>query len=93
MSIEAFEEQVWKLEGIRIVIRAPRRLGVGSYGYEKRAAESFKDQSRDIGWFIRQRLRLDNYSLQGIEIEVIDGRGKRVPNNMLLSTVRASYNT
>ena len=93
MTIADFEEAVWKLERVRIVIRAGSQLRLHAYDFQARAPEVYNGTAKTIGEFIIRRLYGYRYVPNETEIVVIDGRGKRVPGNMLLSTVRASYHT
>ena len=86
MRVNDFEEKVWKLEGIRIVLRTNSNETVGSYGF-KRAAP----QGNTLTWFLNNRVKprlADN-----MEVVTINGLGN-VPNGgTLLSTLKDTYKT
>ena len=84
VKVYEFEEEVWKLEGVRIVIRANSNENVQLYNF-KRAAP----QGNTVTWFLNTRVkpRLAN----NMEVFTIDGSGN-VPNGKtLLSTLRQTY--
>ncbi len=83
-TTEEFEHTVWLIEGIRIVIRAPRSEKIGNYK-PKRAA--------DEGWSITKWLESDRLKgAKPFEITVIDGDGEEPHGRSLLRTVRQTYN-
>lgn len=58
MTIADFEEAVWNLEKIRIVIRADSQLRLHEYDFRARASEVQRGQGqpKTIDSFIKQRL-------------------------------------
>lgn len=67
MLVSEFEDRVYKIEGIRIIIRAPADTPVGSYLYEHN--ERVYDH-RSLDEWITRRIRPHIGSL---EIVVLDG--------------------
>ena len=84
MTIAEFEEAVWRLDGIRIVIRAVSTQEVPTFDKDYAFA-----RNRSLNNFIGSRLR--QYVPEEMEIEVIDGRGQRPNRGTLVENVRASY--
>jgi hypothetical protein len=83
MRVAEFEEAVWKIDHIRVVIRAPHDETVQNFDWVK-AAE--------------QGLRLSQYAsnrieprLNGFKFEIIDGSGDFPNRNTRVGNVRQSY--
>ena len=86
VKVYEFEEEVWKLEGVRIVIRANSDEMVELYNFERAA-----DQGRALTWFLNNRVQpclADN-----MEVITIDGSGNIPNGNTRLSTLRQTYMT
>ena len=83
MNAWEFEEAVWNLEGIRIVVRVPYGAGVKDYDYEK-AAKGNQTLSAFIG------LRILPY-VGDKDVMAINGSGQIVHGGTHLETVRRSY--
>ena len=85
MRVYEFEEKVWEIERVRIVIRANSNEKVDRvYDFVKAAP-----QGNTVTWFLNTRVkpRLAN----NMEVFTIDGSGN-VPNGKtLLSTLRQTY--
>ena len=86
MRVNEFEEKVWEIEGVRIVIRANSNEKVEVYDFVNTAP-----QGNTLTWFLSGRVKpllADN-----MKVVTIDGSGK-VPNGKtLLSTLRQTYIT
>ena len=83
MRVRDFEETVWKVEGIRIVVRAAENAQVGDYDYTKAASRTFTFQEL-----------LDGRIAQLVdpkEVVAINGRGRVVVGQTQLRTIRNSY--
>jgi hypothetical protein len=83
MRVSEFEEAVWKIDHIRVVIRAPQDEAIQNFDWV-RAAD--------------QGLRLSEYSktrieprLHGFKFEIIDGSGKFPNGNTRVGNLRQSY--
>ncbi|MCK9194328.1 MAG: hypothetical protein M0P19_10700 [Nevskia sp.] len=83
MQVSEFEYAVWAVEGIRITVRAPSNMAIGTYNYQNAANE---------GWRITQLLEnriLPN--VNGHEVVVLQGDGEEPHGRVILRTLRASY--
>jgi hypothetical protein len=83
MRVGEFEEAVWRIDHIRVVVRAPHDETVQNFDY-MRAAE--------------QSLRLSEYAntrieprLNGFKFEIIDGSGCFPNRNTRVGNLRQSY--
>jgi hypothetical protein len=83
MNVGDFEDAVWAIDGIRIVIRARRATQIGDFGWANAAPEG---QSLTVYTRNRVRARIGNH-----EYCVIDGRGSEPHGRTLLRNVRQSY--
>jgi pyruvate/2-oxoglutarate dehydrogenase complex dihydrolipoamide dehydrogenase (E3) component len=85
MKVSEFEQRVWELERLRIVVRANRNEDVDDYDYKNAANENWR-----IGEFVKNRVagRID-----GRQVTVIQGDGKLAHGNTLLYALRESYST
>lgn len=83
MTISDFEEAVWLLEGIRLVIREAGNTQIADYDYD-RAAYS----NHSVSHWLRNRVypRLD-----GREVIVLSGYGEIPHGRMRLDNLRATY--
>lgn len=83
MTIEQFEEAIWEVDGLRVVVRAKANVDIGEYDRVNASNER---------WSVTQWLESDRLQgLQGHEIIVIGGNGEEPHGKTLLRTVRASY--
>ena len=82
-TIAAFEEAVWEVEGIRVVVRDVAYGEVLAYNYERAANKE---------WRINELLdkRVAGF-VDGREVAVVTGDGQRPHGRTLLRTVRESY--
>ena len=83
MRIRDFEDAVWNLEGIRIVIRGSWSDEVGDYSYERRA-----NQTNTLQELIDNRIR---ECIGDRDVVAINGRGGVVVGQTTLRTIRNSY--
>lgn len=74
---------MWELEGIRIVIRAPRNARVLEYDYERRAADNQRISELLTG---RIEELIGEY-----EVGIIDGKGGLARRNSRIDTVHGNY--
>ncbi len=82
-TVQEFEEQVWAIEGIRVVVRAPENTQIADYDYQNAATSTFS-----LTKWIQTRL---NQHLNGYEAIVIQGNGEEPHGRNLLKKVRATY--
>lgn len=83
VTIREFEAAVWRVEAIRIVLRAANDNRVTDYNYARAAT-----QTDTINQWLQGRV----YDKIGeLEVAVIDGRGLEPHRGCALSTVGASY--
>jgi len=83
MKVSNFEETVWDVEGIRIVIRALPTLEIGEFDKERASSGQ---------WSVTQWL--DSDRLKGIgdhNFVVIAGNGKEPHGKTLLRNLRTTY--
>lgn len=83
MKTRDFEDKVWEVEGIRIVLHAGNDVQVGDYNYKKAADESWR-----ITEFGEKRLEKH---LNGITYSTIQGDGEEPHGRVILRTVRNGY--
>ena len=82
MKVGEFEEAVWRIDGIRIVIRAAADCQVRDYDYQIAAKKN---------WRITQLLgRIKEY-VGDLEVVVIQGNGEQPNGGRHLETIRNSY--
>ena len=83
MKVSEFEEKVWEVEGIRIVIRAASEENVSKYTFQKGAQE---------GWRITQLIEKRIQPKIGAnEVIIIQGNGEQPHGRVILRTVRKTY--
>ena len=83
MTIKEFEESVWRLEGIRLVVRETVDVQVDDYDYQNAANRTWS-----IAEWLRNRVEP---CLPGSEIVVLDGQGEQPNRRKRLDTLRGSY--
>ena len=83
MRVDEFEEAVFKIEKIRLRVRAPVEEVVGDYDYKNWASQT---TSLSNWWKTRIAPKID-----GRQGSVIDGNYLEAHGNTLLSTLRSSY--
>lgn len=83
MKASEFEDKVWEVEGIRIVLRCPEDQVVTPYDYTNAAS-----QTTSITSWLNGRVLP---KLNGIPCEVIAGNGEQPHGRSLTRTVKASY--
>ena len=81
--VREFEQTVWRVEGIRIVIRVPRDTQVEAYQYQKAA-----NQNWTLNRLIADRIQP---CVNSAEVAVIRGDGNHPGGGILLQNLRASY--
>ena len=84
ISVRDFEEAIWNLEGIRLLVRAPKdtRL-LNAYGFERSANRDWT-----LNKWIQTRVEPIMWDF---EVTIVDGRGAIPRANSRLQTVRDSY--
>lgn len=83
VEIAAFESMVWRLEGVRIVVRDWSDDRIRGYGYRNKANRSWR-----IATFLTNRIA--PYTLDR-EVVVVDGWGELPHGNTRLHSLRNSY--
>jgi hypothetical protein len=83
MTVEDFEERVWEIDHVRIVVRAGARVNIGDYDWQNSA-----DQNQRVTSWLDTRI---TPRVQGNEVIVLDGTGEEVHGKTLLRTVREGY--
>ena len=83
MTVKEFENDVWTLERIRIVIRAPADSQVEEYGFAKAA-----DRNLSITRLIAKRIQ---QRVGNSEVVVIGGDGALPHGKIKLEGLRESY--
>lgn len=83
MKVNEFEDAVWAVDGIRVVLRANPETVVKSYD---------KKNAADAGWriteFISKRI---SPCIGDIAVVVIQGDGEEPNGNVILRTLRKGY--
>lgn len=82
-TIADFEDAVWEIEGIRVVVRDWSGGRIKRYEYERAARENWR-----VSEFVGKRI---GPLADGREVVVLNGGGLRTHGGTLLRTVRASY--
>ncbi len=83
ITVAEFEDKVWTLEGVRIVVRAPQSDMVEDYSFYRKIASSTSVTDWGNG-----RIRP---LLGGRDFYVIDGSGTRPHGRTNMGTIRDSY--
>lgn len=83
VTVADFEDAVWEIEGIRVVVRDWSGGRIRGYGYERAARESWR-----VSEFLDKRI---GPVADSREVVVVDGGGLRPHGLTLLRNVRASY--
>ena len=83
MKASEFEDKVWEVEGIRIVLRCPENQEIGNYDYTNATS-----QTTSVTDWLRVRV---SPKINDIAIEVVAGNGEQPHGRSLVRTVRSSY--
>ena len=83
MKASEFEDKVWEVEGIRLVLRCADNQEIGDYGYTNAISQT----TSVTDWL---KGRVIPY-LNGIACEVIAGNGEQPHGRSLVRTIRSSY--
>lgn len=86
MTVREFEAAVKKLEGFTILIRRPASSLLPAY----ENVRSYKGGAYPSNFMLN---RLQPLGLSITEVEVIDGNGNVVGDNILISQLRDTYST
>ena len=84
ISVTEFEKQVYQVESVRLVVRAPSNTAIKPYQYEKAASSKWR--------YSQLETRIEK-STAHFEYVIIDGYGKIPSRNMTLARIRKSYHT
>ena len=83
MKATDFEDKVWEVEGIRIVLRCPENQEVIAYDYSNAIS-----QTTSVTDWLKGRVEP---KLNGLQVEVVGGNGEQPHGRSLVRTVRTSY--
>lgn len=83
MKVWEFEEKVWDIEGIRIVVRCPSETKVSDYDYQNAAQDSWR-----ITQLLEGRIQPN---IKEMEVIVLHGDGKQPHGKVTLRRIRQSY--
>ncbi|MDR0458257.1 MAG: hypothetical protein LBH10_04410 [Burkholderiaceae bacterium] len=83
MKVREFEEKVWAIEGVRIVLRVDQNTEVGDYPYERAADETWR-----ITELMEKRILKNSGEISWV---VIQGDGEQPHGAVILRTIRRSY--
>lgn len=83
MKLNDFEQKVWEIEGIRLVVRGDEQEEVEDYDFKNAAIENWS-----ISEFLRKRIER---RIGGRKVTVIQGDGEMPHGRVILRTLRASY--
>lgn len=83
MKVSEFEEKVWRVEGIRIVLRASPESVVADYDYKNAADERWR-----VTELIEKRIAS---RINGISTMVLQGNGNEPHGGVLLKNIRKGY--
>lgn len=83
ITVAEFEDKVWTLEGVRIIIRAPQSDMVNDYIY----ARKYISSSSVTDW-INGRIKP---LLNGKDFYIVDGSGTRPHGRTNMENLRNSY--
>lgn len=85
MKVSEFEEKVWELDAIRILIRASSDTEVEGYARQKAAQENWR-----ITQFIKSRIQP---KIGDLEVIVLQGDGEQPHGSVKLRSIRNSYHS
>ena len=83
VTVGEFEHQIWEIEGVRIVVRAPSGERVKPYDYKRAARGSWRATQ-----LLKDRLRP---CTDKREIVILDGNAVAPHRGTKLQTIRDSY--
>lgn len=83
MNVSEFEEKVWDVDRIRIVVRAPENTIIGDYMWTNASSES----SRVTQW-LEGRI---TPNVDGHQVVVLQGDGEEPHGRVILRTLRQTY--
>lgn len=89
VKLASLEKKIFEVEGFRVLFKQngkkirKDRAGFAQYPFSRKAAEKMT-----VREYVEKRLQ-PHYG--GFEIEVIDGKGKKVTGQTTLATLRSSY--
>ncbi|MBY0431372.1 MAG: hypothetical protein K2Q10_09250 [Rhodospirillales bacterium] len=83
MTVDEFEDAVYELEEIRIVVRISKNTIVSDFKYERKAAAN-----TSVTQWLEARIKP---LLNGVQVAVVSGNGTTPHGRTKLETLRASY--
>ena len=84
MTVHEFENKVWEVDTIRIIIRDRKTRRVSAYKQKNAAKENW-----NVTGYLKNRI---SPLIGDREVVVLDGKGKIPHGRTLLKTIRFSYN-
>lgn len=83
MKLADFEQRVWEIEGIRLVVRGDEQEEVEDYDFKNAAIETWS-----VAEFLRKRVEK---RIGGRKVAMVQGDGEMPHGRVILRTLRASY--
>jgi len=83
VQIHEFEQAVWRVDRLRLLVRGPKDAIVGDYDWVKAA-----DQGLTVTEYIKTRITLKVMYLQ---FSIVDGSGKMPNGKTKIGNLRQSY--
>ena len=83
MRVDDFEDAVWAIDSIRVVVRARRSSPVGDFNWDNAAPGTQR-----LTAYTNRRIQA---RVGALEFSVIDGHGGEPHGRMLLRTLRQTY--
>lgn len=83
VSASELERQIFELDEVKVVIRAPREQMFQEYKYQKKA-----DKAASVSEWAESRIKP---IMEGTEYEIVKGDGSSPHGRTKMETVRSSY--
>lgn len=83
MNVREFEDAVWAIEGVRIVIRSRSNTEIDDYDYQRGAQDTWR-----ISQLLENRIAP---KIGSREVVALQGDGEQPHGRVILRTLRASY--
>lgn len=83
MTVQEFENKVWQMDRVRVIVRAPAGKQVKDYKHKNAAQGNWR-----ITEYIDKRLKP---LIDDLEVMILEGDGEQPHGGSLLDSVRQSY--
>ena len=83
MNVAEFEQKIFEVEEVRLVVRAPAGTQIGDYDFQRCAASG-----TSVTEWLKQRVWP---RVNGLEVVVVDGSGAYPHGRTRMSTLRDTY--